>query len=231
MRAVLLAVKDLRLAKQRLAPCLPQSARTGLAAAMMEDVFTAVASARGFDAVFVASSSALVLERASSLGWQALPEAQQISESDSVDRASRELAARGVSSVLRLPIDVPLVTAADIEELFAASKSAACVLVPSRDGRGTNALLRTPPGLFPSHFGPDSLRQHLEEASAAGAEAQIIKNARLALDVDDADDLRALIANCPAHTATGRWLARHARALPLVSASVRQAQSRAKERR
>jgi 2-phospho-L-lactate guanylyltransferase len=141
------------------------------------------------------------------------------------------MTARGVSSVLRLPIDVPLVTAADIEELFAASKSAACVLVPSRDGRGTNALLRTPPGLFPSHFGPDSLRQHLKEARAAGAEVLMIKNARLALDVDDADDLRALMAICPAHITTGRWFARHASALPASFAIVGQSQFQAEERR
>jgi 2-phospho-L-lactate guanylyltransferase len=206
MRAVLIPVKDLRLAKQRLAPWLPQSARTELAAAMMEDVFAAVAAARGFDAVFVVSNYAPVLKQATLRGWQTLCEERQLSESDSVDRASRELAARGVRSVLRLPIDIPLVTDTAIEELFAAAEHAACVIVPSHNGTGTNALLRTPPDLFPSHFGPQSLSKHLAEAQNAGAKMRVIENPQLALDVDDAEDLHTLMALIPPHTATGRWL-------------------------
>lgn len=209
MRAVLIPVKDLTCAKQRLAPVLAQKERTALAAAMMEDVFAAVAAVRGIDAVFVVSNCDTALERARSMGWEVIREQQQVSESDSVDRASQMCAAQGVDSVLRLPIDIPLLLASDVEEVLAAARPApACVLVASRDGMGTNALLRTPPGLFRSHFGPDSLRKHLAEAATKGAQAFVLRNARIELDVDDEDDLRTLAARADVRGATREWLRR-----------------------
>ncbi len=209
MRAVLIPVKDLACAKQRLAHVLSQKERTALAAAMMEDVFAAVAAVRGIDAVFVVSNCDTALERARSMGWEVIREQQQVSESDSVDRASQMCAARGVDSVLRLPIDIPLLLASDVEEVLAAAGPApACVLVASRDGTGTNALLRTPPGLFRSHFGPHSLGKHLAEAAAKGAPSVVLRNARIELDVDDEKDLRMLAARADVRGATRAWLRR-----------------------
>jgi 2-phospho-L-lactate guanylyltransferase len=209
MRAVLIPVKDLFCAKQRLAPILSQAERTALAAAMMEDVFSAVAEARGIDEVFVVSNYGPALERARSLRWEVIRERRQVSESDSVDRASRACAARGVDPLLRLPIDIPLLLASDVEDVLAAAGPApACVLVASRDGTGTNALLRTPPGLFRSHFGTNSLRQHLAEAAKKGAQTRVLRNARIELDVDDEDDLRILAAREDVRGATQAWLRR-----------------------
>jgi 2-phospho-L-lactate guanylyltransferase len=208
-RVILLPVKDLRHAKRRLAPLLADGERAGLVAAMMEDVFRAVAAVRAADAVCVVSSFEPALEIARALGWLALREEAQESESASVDMALAALAGRGAELVLRLPIDVPLARPGDIEELLAAAEAApSCLLVPSRDGSGTNALLRTPPALFPSRFGADSLRLHLEEAARCGARARVLRNARLELDVDDAGDLR-LLAGRGASGATARWLALH----------------------
>ena len=196
MRAILIPVKDLARAKRRLAGALPQDARTRLARAMLEDVFHAVAGVRPAASVFVVSSDAGVLAAARARGWQCLPETTQRSESDSVDAASRICSARGVTALLRLPIDIPLVRSEDIEALLAASPTApGAVLVPSRSAGGTNALLRTPPDLFPSHFGVDSLRKHLREARACGARVELLRNPRIELDVDDEHDLRALAAH------------------------------------
>ncbi|MBI3664418.1 MAG: 2-phospho-L-lactate guanylyltransferase [Acidobacteria bacterium] len=209
MRAVLIPVKNLSRAKQRLAPLLSQADRTALAMAMMEDVFSAVACVRGLDAVFVVSNHGPALERARSLGWEVIRERRQVSESVSVDRASHYCAARGVRALLRLPIDIPLLQSSDVEDVLAAAgPDPASVLVPSRDGTGTNALLRTPPALFRSHFGQDSLRKHLAEAAGKGALACVIRNARIELDVDDAEDLRALAAWRDLGGATGCWLRR-----------------------
>lgn len=206
-RAILIPVKDLSRAKQRLALLLSQDDRTALANAMLEDVFEAVSAVRGVDAVFVVSSYAPALERAQARGWHVLREEEQISESNSVDRASLECAARGVQVLLRVPIDIPLVQPGDIEEILASAGPApASVFVPSRDGTGTNALLRTPPALFPSHFGENSFRKHLAVAAQAGAEARVVRNARIELDLDDAEDLRAFRRVSNGQTRTGRWL-------------------------
>jgi 2-phospho-L-lactate guanylyltransferase len=196
MRAILIPVKDLSRAKQRLALAFPQAERTRLAQSMLRDVFAAVAQVGSADAVFVVSSDAGALHEAALRGWHILPETEQSSESASVDAASRVCAARGFTALLRLPIDIPLVRPDDVESLLAACPPApGAVLVPSRDGQGTNALLRTPPDLFPSHFGPGSLEKHLAEARCRTAHIVILRNPRVEMDVDDHNDLQALLAS------------------------------------
>jgi 2-phospho-L-lactate guanylyltransferase len=209
MRALLLPIKDLRQAKQRLAPFLNPEERFGLAQAMLTDTIRAVRGVRQAGKIFVVTNYAPAMQAAKENGWDLLREEQQISESVSVDAASHQCAACGVTALLRLPLDVPLVQASDIDELLATDCSApGLVIVPSRDGTGTNAILRTPPTLFPSHFGSGSFAKHCAEAQQAGAQIIIRRNARLEMDVDDEADLRALAQEDLRGTETGDWLQR-----------------------
>jgi 2-phospho-L-lactate guanylyltransferase len=174
---------------------------------MLADTLRAVSGVRLADKIFVITNYEPAMEAASQYGWEVLREETQISESASVDFASRLCAARGVTLLLRLPLDLPLVRATDIDELFAIECVApATVVVPSRDGTGTNAILRTPPTLFPSHFGPNSFAKHRSEAENAAAKIIIRRNERLEMDVDDEADLLALLRYDLAQTATGKWL-------------------------
>jgi 2-phospho-L-lactate guanylyltransferase len=103
-----------------------------------------------------------------------------------------------------------LVTTRDIEALFVEAEDApTIVIVPSRDGTGTNALLRSPPTLFPSHFGPGSFALHLDEAKRCGARVHVMRNPRIELDIDEIDDLRALAGLARPDSATAKWLAAH----------------------
>jgi 2-phospho-L-lactate guanylyltransferase len=207
MKAILIPVKEFREAKKRLAPHFSPDDRAALAQAMCEDFFCVVAAVRGADRVFVVSKEPQVLSRARELGWETIAESSQISESDSVDAASRYCAGRGVQALLRLPVDIPLVEPADIEAVFGTLGAAPTViLVPSGDGTGTNAILRSPPALFPSHFGPNSFVRHLAEAEACGVRAQVFRNPRLELDIDEWEDLRQLAPLVRPGSATARWL-------------------------
>ena len=123
-----------------------------------------------------------------------LVEEAQESESASIDWASRLLAGRGFDTVMRLPADIPLVEARDIDELLSIElQSPGAVLVPSREGTGTNAIIRMPPQLFRSRFGPNSLVLHKKEAAGAGVVCQVVQNERIALDIDEPSDLSLLL--------------------------------------
>jgi 2-phospho-L-lactate/phosphoenolpyruvate guanylyltransferase len=207
MRALLLPVKDLRNAKQRLAGVLTPEQRLGLANAMLADTIRAVQGVRRADRIFVVTNYEPAMQAARTNGWEILREEQQISESLSVDAASRQCEEMGVSAVLRLPLDVPLVESRDMDDLLSVECAApAVVVVPSRDGTGTNAILRTPPTLFASHFGSGSFAKHCAEAKRAGAQIIERRNARLEMDVDDEADLRALLEHDLSATHTGSWL-------------------------
>jgi 2-phospho-L-lactate guanylyltransferase len=209
MRALLLPIKDLRYAKQRLAPLLAPEERLALAQAMLADTFRAVRGVQRAERIFVVTNYAPAMQTAQENGWHLLREETQVSESVSVDAASRQCAQVGVTSLLRLPLDVPLVQSEDIDELLSVDCTPpALVIVPSRDGTGTNAILRTPPALFPSHFGTGSFAKHCAEAQRAGAEILVRRNPRLEMDVDDESDLRALVQEDLRATETGAWLRR-----------------------
>jgi 2-phospho-L-lactate/phosphoenolpyruvate guanylyltransferase len=206
-RALLLPIKDLQNAKQRLASVLTPDERFGLAQAMLADTVRALCGAQRAHKIFVITNYAPAIEIAAQHGWQSFREEQQVSESASVDFASRLCAERGVAALLRLPLDLPLIQPCDIDELLATECSApSVVMVPSRDGTGTNAILRTPPALFPSHFGPNSFAKHRSDAERAGAKIIVRRNERLEMDVDDEADLRALLQHDLRNTATGNWL-------------------------
>lgn len=209
MRALLLPVKHLHNSKQRLSALLTPEERFGLAQAMLADTFRAISGVRRADKIFVVTNYSPAIEAAREYGWEVLTENQQISESSSVDFASRQCESLGVTALLRLPLDLPLLQSRDIDELFALDCSApAMVIVPSRDGTGTNAILRTPPTLFPSHFGPGSFAKHWNEANRCGAQIIVRRNPRLEMDIDDESDLHALLQHDLTRTDTGVFLHR-----------------------
>lgn len=227
MRALILPIKDLKHAKQRLAGVLAPEERMAFMRAMMEDTFAAVRGVRRAERVFVVTNYAPAMRAAEEAEWEILREEGQVSESASVDAASRICAARGVTALLRLPLDLPLVRAKDIDELLELDLSApAAVLVASRDGTGTNALLRSPPSLFPSHFGEGSFARHRAEAERAGARVILRRNPRLEMDVDDGGDLRALVQHDLSGTVTGRWLAASGVAERLAAGAAQRAAAR-----
>jgi 2-phospho-L-lactate/phosphoenolpyruvate guanylyltransferase len=207
VRAILIPVKEFREAKKRLAPHFSVADRAALAEAMCDDFFRVVAETRCAQRVFVISKESSVLARASRLGWETIPESSQLSESDSVDAGARYCAERGVHALLRLPVDLPLVQPRDIEAVFAHLDIApSVVIVPSSDGTGTNALLRSPAVLFPSHFGPNSFPCHVAEAERCGARLRVLRNPRLELDIDELGDLRRLANQLRPGSATAEWL-------------------------
>lgn len=190
MKVVLLPLKDPAQAKQRLACRLSSGERQQLAWAMLEDVAQALRQAREPDQVVVVSSCPPILSYAERNHWRVIPESRQISESHSVDRSCQLLRQSGVTTVLRIPGDIPLLQGQDLDRLLSCElKPPSAILVPSRDGTGTNALLRNPPDAFPSHFGENSLALHQQEAKRHGVELKILHIPRISFDLDELDDI------------------------------------------
>src|SRR5580700_5194526 len=124
IRALLLPIKDLRNAKQRLAGVLTPRERFGLAQAMLADTIEAVRGVRRAEKVLVITNYEPAMETAANYGWDILREQQQVSESASVDLASSHCAELKVTALLRLPLDLPLVQSSDIDDLLATECSA-----------------------------------------------------------------------------------------------------------
>jgi 2-phospho-L-lactate/phosphoenolpyruvate guanylyltransferase len=188
---ILLPVKNLANAKQRLAPVLDQRARTELAQAMLSDVVAAIVGFAG-DEVAFATSDPFALELAGRYGFEVIRDEANVSETDAIEMATRACEARGVESTLVIPGDIPLIDAADLRTIHDASPEVGSVLVPSRDKRGTNAVLRRPASLFPLRFGNDSFMPHLVAAIATDKACVVLSLPAIGLDIDTPEDLREL---------------------------------------
>lgn len=185
MEAVLIPVKRLDGAKGRLAEVLGPEARRRLALAMVTDVLAAAAACPVRLLVTSDPEVALVAEHA---GWQVIEDPGS-GLNGAVDAGTRRAVDLAVTALLVIPVDIPLVAAGDLRDLF--DTDAEVVVARSDDG-GTTGLLRRPPGAIRPRFGPGSAEQHAAAARDAGLRVDVVRLPGLALDIDDLADLRRL---------------------------------------
>lgn len=202
---ILIPVKDLSRAKQRLAGVLDQQRRTQLAQAMLDDVLSAVAAVPSRPPVMIVTSDPFAVSRARHHGFQLLDDPANPGETGAIEMATRAAEDAGADFTLVLPGDIPLVTAAEIRLVLDAAPQRGTVFVRAADSRGTNAVLRQPASLFPLRFGNDSFLPHLASAQATGLPVELREAPGIALDIDRPDDLTALMS-MPVTTATQRLL-------------------------
>ena len=190
MRVVLIAAKELAFAKNRLASVLPPAERIVLAEAMFRDVLAAALSSRTADRVAVITSDTGLLALAREHGAIAIDEQFPRGLNVAVALATERLVAERASAVCTVLSDIPMITGADIDEVFAAMPAGkAAVLVPSRDFSGTNVIARSPADVIPTQFGRLSLVRHLDDCRNRGIAGQILRQSRPSLDLDVPADL------------------------------------------
>ena len=187
-------VKNLGHAKQRLAGVLGQPERTALFRAMLEDVLEALSSVASLTGIVLVTRDPVAMALAERYGAECLIEPENRGHTAAVELAARVLAQRGAGALLQVPGDIPRVSPEEIEAVIEAHATAPAVTIaPSRDHRGSNAVLCSPPDVFPFRFGDDSFHPHLAAARAIGIEPTVVERTGLGLDIDTPDDLEAFL--------------------------------------
>jgi 2-phospho-L-lactate/phosphoenolpyruvate guanylyltransferase len=194
---ILVPVKDLSSAKQRLAPVLDQPSRTRLAQAMLEDVVVALHEwrrNRPKPAVALVSGDSFAAKLAADHGFEIIPDPDNPGETGAIETATRVCVDRRIEWALVIPADIPLIQAWELDEIFKHAPQHGSILVPAGDGRGTNAAFRRPADLFPLRFGDDSFKPHHAAAQATGKPCVILNLPGISVDVDNPADLEQLIS-------------------------------------
>jgi 2-phospho-L-lactate guanylyltransferase len=200
-------VKELDRAKERLSRVLPSGLRQALMLAMFEDVLAALAATSGLAGLAVVTVDPTARRLAQNYGARLIEAGARDGHTGAVTAAARLFATDGCSGMLTLPGDIPLVTPAEIEDLVAAHRHApSFTIAPSRDERGSNAVICSPPDEVPLRFGEDSFFPHLRAAEARGIRPTVRRLAGIALDVDTPEDLAAF-ARLPSKTRARALLA------------------------
>jgi 2-phospho-L-lactate guanylyltransferase len=183
----LIAIKERARCKTRLANVLAPPERLDLVRSMLTAVLTAAENAQTVHQVIVISPERDTVPA----DIPVLADTGQSLNSALVQAHTmvREL---GCHEVVVLPADLPMITAAEIDELVRAGRAGGFALASDTAGTGTNALclVSTQPCRF--QFGPDSRRLHLQEAQRLGCDPQVPHLPGLEFDVDSPADLDLL---------------------------------------
>ena len=204
---ILVPVKNLSAAKQRLAAVLDQPARTELAQAMLQDVVATLAAWARRPACALVTSDPFAIELAKQYDFEIIPDLANPGETGAIEMATRLCVERGLDSTLVIPADIPLIQASELDQILEHAPDEGSLLVPAADGRGTNAAFRRPANLFPLRFGNDSFKPHLAAARATGKPCIVLQLPGIAIDVDNPEDLQRVLAH-PGETRTQSLLRR-----------------------
>ncbi len=161
---------------------------------MLHDVLTTLHNWKARPRVAIVTSDSYAVNLANEYGFEVLPDPDNPGETGAIEMATRICVELGVENTLVIPADIPLMEAWELAEILKHAPAEGSVLVPAADGRGTNAAFRRPANLFPLRFGNDSFKPHHAAAQATGKPCVVLKFAGIAVDVDNPEDLQALIA-------------------------------------
>ncbi len=193
---LVIPIKQLENAKQRLGSLLDADQRRSLFRAMVEDVLEAGTACDRIDQVVVVTADDTVAALGLQYGARIMPEPTTPGLINAVTHAAAVFKAEGVDVMIFLPGDTPLVNAEELEVVLDGighSDQPELLIVPAADLGGSNCMVCSPPDCMTFGFGEDSFRRHLKLARERGIEPMVAKLPGIGLDIDTPDDLQTLV--------------------------------------
>ena len=187
----IIPVKRFENSKTRLSSILAPDERMRLAGLMLDDTLVTL---KAIDLhVLVVSGDRRAKEIADSHGARFIHEEKDRGVNSAVALADRHCIDTGADASVVVPQDLPLLNAADINEMIGAAKEKMCIAIcPSLRYDGTNVLLRRPPDVIGTYYDNNSYEMHLKAAGDACAVAHVMKLERLMFDIDTPQDVAQL---------------------------------------
>jgi 2-phospho-L-lactate guanylyltransferase len=191
--ALLIPVKTMGNAKQRLGDALDQHHRMLLAEAMLRDVLTAVSGVADRADVFLVTGDADAQALAAEFNFGIIEDRCNVSETAAIEMATMWCEERGYNTTIVIPADIPLITGTELQAVLDAAPNEGAVFVPAYDRRGSNCVLRRPANLIPLRFGNDSFLPHCEAMRMTGKALIILEMPGIGLDIDNPHELELLL--------------------------------------
>jgi 2-phospho-L-lactate guanylyltransferase len=191
--ALLIPVKNLTNAKQRLGEALDQPQRSQLAEAMLRDVMTAAAGVTDRLDVFLVTGDAHAQAMAAEFNFGVIEDTRNESETAAIEMATAWCERQGYDTTVVVPGDIPLITSAELHRVLDAAPAEGAVFVPAYDRRGSNCILRRPAAIIPLRFGNDSFLPHCEAMRQTGKPLIILEMQGIGLDIDNPHELELLV--------------------------------------
>ena len=190
---LLIPVKSLTTAKQRLRDALTAQQRSQFAEAMLRDVMHAAFGVMDRIDVAVVTGDPRAQMLAVERKFMLIPDDRNESETAAIELATSWCEEHGYDTTVVVPGDIPLITSAELHAVLDAAPPEGAVFVPAYDRRGSNCILRRPASIIPLRFGNDSFLPHCEAMERTGKELVILEMPGIGLDIDNPHELDILV--------------------------------------
>lgn len=176
-------------AKTRLRGVLNARQREMLARALYFHTLATVAACQTDFEAIVISSDEEALERARAAGLGHVSESASHGLNEALRTALMQYPHRQGIRFAYLPIDLPLLRAADLDRI-AQRDPEDCVIAPDRHGRGTNFLSWPAEIDLSLSFGPSSFSAHCHAAARLDLSVRVVTDTHFEQDLDVPEDLQ-----------------------------------------
>ena len=193
---LIIPVKTLSFAKNRLSSYLNAEQRQALAAAMLKDMLEELKQSTLISCIVLLSKDKQVESIAEEyqLGFIHEPDnCQHLNEA--VAFAVNKASAEKVQSVIILHGDLPLIKLADMEQLIHQAQDTEVILVADNKVQGTNALYLRLPTSMHFAYGEGSLQKHQSIAKKENLSCFVLTLPSFQLDIDSVHDIIELQAH------------------------------------
>ena len=184
----IIPVKPLNRAKSRLARALKAHTRAALVRSIFSRTLDVIAQAEHIDGVIVVSRDLTILELARQRKAIALAESESGLNS-AITQAAQWAQVHHARAVIVIPVDLPLITAADLDAVIDRAEAERCIVIaPDRHEDGTNVLLARPSDAIQFAYGTSSFNVHRTQAMERGLKVHEYRSPTTAFDIDVPDD-------------------------------------------
>lgn len=188
---LLLPVKSFQRGKQRLAPALNHHERVHLNKYFFYHMLSIAKIYPGLKRTAVVSDADDTIEAGKSYGAHTIRCARP-GLNQALTEGRLALANSGATSIIILPVDLPLAQVEDLIDISSFGAKHSVVIAPDKKGTGTNALFldRNVPLKF--RFGLNSFCLHKLESARCGRRPYSFISDRISWDIDEPADLAAI---------------------------------------
>jgi 2-phospho-L-lactate guanylyltransferase len=191
----LVPVKKFESSKSRLGAVLSINERIKLSELLLINTINVLKKSSAISNIVVVSSDERAMEIARRTDAKFLKEAKDRGVNAAIAVADDYSSENRAHATIVIPVDLPLLTATDVNMMCRKAKSPERCLVisPSIRYDGSNALLRKPSRLLKTHYDEDSFNAHIRAATQFGIPIKVFLSQRIMKDLDSIEDIKILM--------------------------------------
>ncbi|MRN68971.1 MAG: 2-phospho-L-lactate guanylyltransferase [Nitrosopumilales archaeon] len=191
----LVPVKKFESSKSRLGAVLSINERIKLSELLLINTISVLKKSSAISNIVVVSSDERAMEIARRTDAKFLKEAKDRGVNAAIAVADDYSSENRAHASIVIPVDLPLLTATDVNMMCRKAKSPERCLVisPSIRYDGSNALLRKPSRLLKTHYDDDSFNAHIRAATQFGIPIKVFLSQRIMKDLDSIEDIKILM--------------------------------------